>query len=138
MTRFIRLDMKGHWKGTEHCSTFADDPEFWGDETDWEDGISCYKLDGDQAYALENLRYYWMDIVRKRSVEDYKNMQVTIFEGIKVGEGSELEDLAECTKTISESEATELMSLIMDAYDKLQEGDIEEDEYENILNAIQL
>ncbi|AWC39067.1 hypothetical protein CG475_022300 (plasmid) [Bacillus cytotoxicus] len=79
MEQFIRLDMKGNWKGKEHCSSFAGVEEHGIRE----EGISCYRLK-DTAYALESLREYWVDMVG-HTEKDFENMQITIFEGELVG-----------------------------------------------------
>lgn len=128
--RFIRLDMVGHWRGVEHCSTFAMDPDYWGDETNWEEGISCYCLD-DIPYALENLRHYWEDIASMHgNYEQPVKMQITVFAGKTVGTGSDLEDLAICEETLMEFPAQAFMRDIIAAE---EEGDNEKEYKEELI-----
>lgn len=140
MEKFIRLDMKGHWRGTEHCSMFGDATDTvldWnGDELvehpcgEWEPGISCYRLGCDFAYALENLRYYWVEIAGFRTAKDYADMQVTVFEGERIGEGSDGEDTAICHRTLFESDAEPFMSHVLRLYEmKEYEDELSEEEY---------
>lgn len=133
MKRFIRLDMEGHWKGNEHCSTFAMDPEYWGEETDWENGISCYALTKDPAGALENLRYYWEHIAQMRgNYTEPTTMLVTVFEGdLLETNGSDFEEMATCEKTISQFLAQEFMNEIIGAYNRYEYGDDENDAHED-------
>ncbi|MED0708667.1 hypothetical protein P4S91_10545 [Aneurinibacillus aneurinilyticus] len=145
MEKFIRLDMKGHWRGKEHCSSFqgiAGDCWCEGECTcggGWEDGISCYSLKY-TADAVENLRAYWMGIARNTRVSDYENMQVTIFEGERVGVGSDYEDLATCERTILEVDAVPFMKKVLDAYEAFKypydTEEITEDEYNSILEKL--
>jgi len=140
--RFIRLDMKGQWKGTEHRSSIAGSI-FSTEETIWEDGISCYSLN-DKVDAIENLYKYWLEIA-KATLEDFKNMQVTIFEGAHNGYGADGEDLAICTETIKEIDAYQFMKKVYDAKDKLdglyedENGEyieISKEEYNQILESL--
>lgn len=133
MAKFIRIDMKGHWRGTEHASSLNGMAGEW--ENDWEEGISSYSLK-DKAEAIENLREYWMDIAMLTKESDYNDMQITIFEGEKIGEGSDYEDIATCENTVSEIEASEFMSKVLDAYEQLEDEDISEDEYNEILEGL--
>lgn len=135
MKKFIRLDMKGHWRGKDHVSSVCG----MGDEFEgmFEKGISCYCLD-DQAYALDQLRRYWFDIARVTE-DDLENMQVTIFEGEKVGMGSDWEDLATCERTINEFDAKDFMLRIQDAWEEKEwGGDLTEEEYQKFLNELDL
>lgn len=135
MKKFIRLDMKGHWRGKEHVSSVMG----MGEEFDmWEKGISCYELD-DKAYALDQLRNYWFDMA-SITVEDLEGMQVTIFEGYKVdGMGGDWEDLAVCEKTLAEFDAKDFMLKIQELYElKEYDEEITEEEYEQRLNKIEL
>lgn len=141
--RFIRLDMKGQWKGTEHRSSIAGSI-FSTEKTIWEDGISCYNLN-DKVDAIENLYYYWTRIAMA-TLDDFKNMQVTIFEGYKLDTwGADGEDLAICTETIKEIDAYEFMRKVYEAKDKLEglyeneNGEYEEiteEEYREILESL--
>lgn len=143
---FIRLDMKGHWKGIEHKSRFVV-YEYEEDERYLEEGISCYSLENKEE-ALENLYRYWMDVASLSS-SDMQDMQITIFEGEKIGEGSDCEDLATCNKTLKEIDAVEeVFDIIYDAKEKLQGlfyneeledyEEITREEYSEILNSIEL
>lgn len=135
MKTFIRLDMKGQWRGKEHVSSV----QGLGDEYVelFEEGISCYNLD-DKAYALDNLREYWFDTA-SISESDLENMQVTIFEGRLIGQGSDWEDLAECERTIAEFEAKGFMMYIQNLWEQKEwEDELTEEEYEEKLNKIEL
>lgn len=134
MTKFIRLDMKGHWRGAEHVSSVQGMGEEFGL---WEKGISCYNLK-DQGEALANLRNYWFDTAFI-SEEDLENMQITIFEGEQVEtQGSDWEDIAICTRTIKEMDAKEIMLQINALHEDMICGEIDEWEYEEKLNEIEL
>lgn len=104
MKTFIRLDTVGHWLGTEHISSMR------GDGERFESGVSCYEFD---ARYMSDLYNYWINTACIDR-NDVSNMQVTIFEGYKVGEGFELEDCAVCERTIAEIQA-------MPLYDKWKE-----------------
>lgn len=136
MQKFIRLDMKGHWRGKEHVSSVGVSSFVDGHE-DFEDGISCYRLN-DQAEALKSLLDYWTDIAMLKSAEDFKDLQITIFEGELVGEGADYEDLATCERTIAEIDAKPIMEQILEPYFEEKYGDMEEEELEEILNNVEL
>lgn len=140
MEKFIRIDVKGHWKGTEHCSTLAMDPDFFGDETRWEEGISCYTFEFGKADALENLRKYWVGIVGDDEASLYKDKQITIFKGEDLGiEGADYENMATCTNTLKELEAVHIMQQVIEAWERWEiDQEIDEDEYMDILNNIEL
>jgi hypothetical protein len=141
--RFIRIDQKGTWRGKEHRSCIAGSV-FTTEETIWEDGISCYNLN-DKVDAIENLYNYWTRIAMA-TLEDFKDMDVTIFEGYKLDTwGADGEDLAICTKTIIEADAYEFMKKVYDAKYKLEglyeneNGEYEEiteKEYREILQSL--
>ena len=133
--RFIRIDWKGEWRGEEHNS-FAVLPE----EEFAEAGISCYRITRwGKADAIERLRGYLMDIVMDNRPEDYDKRQITIFDGYRIGEGSDHEDIALCEKTIAEIEARPVMEKVFELYDRY---DIEEEltgqEYMTELEKINL
>lgn len=140
---FIRIDQKGTWRGTEHRSCVAGSV-FSTEETIWENGISCYRLDN-KVEAIESLYKYWTEIAMVR-LEDFKDMQVTIFEGAHNGYGADGEDLANCTETIKEIDAYEFMRKVYEAKDKLEglyknengeyEDEITEEEYREILESL--
>lgn len=139
LQKFIRIDMKGHWRGTEHRSSVQGLAEELGL---WEQGISCYQIGDNIAEALENLREYWTDIASCR-IEDFKDFQITIFEGELLPEkGSDWEDLATCERTLFELEAYPIMKAVIEAHERIctfgepDEDEITEEEYEEILSRL--
>lgn len=141
--KFIRIDTKGEWLGQKHISSIAGLGKFADvEDVTWEEGISCYSLEN-QAEGIENLRKYWFEYLGNR-LSDLEDMQVTIFEGDPVKEngmpvlGADGEDLAVCTKTIAEIDAVEFMKKVCEAYDKLIMEEITEEEYEELLNGMEL
>ena len=156
MDKFIRLDEIGTWKGTEHISKTSVYDGNYDEELDAEDGnvygkmengISCYKIyENDKTSAIEELYRYW-DEVANFNLNEYKNFQVTIFEGIKQDEwGSDGEDLAICRNTIIQLDAYEFMKTVAEAKEKVEgyfynkETDdfeeIEDEEYRQILSSL--
>ena len=131
MMLFIRLDMKGHWRGREHRSSQLG----LGDEFPglWENGVSCYSLD-DPAWALDRLRWYWYTVAMIRD-DDLDRFQITIFRGKKVGEGSDGEDLATVDETIAEMPA-DVLADINDLYWAHYWNEIAEQEYFQRLNEL--
>lgn len=147
MEKFIRLDQKGHWRGTEHRSMLADPTETYIEYDDdgefevsggkWESGISCYHLGDDVAYAIDRLRWYWMNVAMMKDASDYAGMQVTIFEGERIGEGSDGEDTATCSRTIAEFDAEPFMEQIIKTWKQMEyDEEIDEEEYKNILEKL--
>lgn len=127
------MDMKGHWRDANHISRIANIETL-------EEGISCYSLD-DKLEAIENLYRYWIEVA-SATEEDFKNMQVTIFEGEKLDKwGSDGEDLAICTKTIKIIEAIDFINKLesakakLEAYEEEWEDDeqITKEQYDEIL-----
>lgn len=136
MKKFIRLDMKGEWRGTEHVSSIGVSSFVSGHEQ-FEEGVSCYKLDN-QAEALNDLREYWFETA-SITESDLENMQITIFEGELLDKwGSDGEDLAICKRTLKEIDAKEIMIKVDELYWDMEYGDITEEEYEKELNKIEL
>jgi len=134
MAKFIRIDMKGHWRGTAHRSSLAGVEE----HGIWEEGVSCYKMNN-QADALKDLLWYWTHIAGNTRPEDYANLQITIFEGEELdAEGSDGEQMAICTRTIAEIDAQPIMELILEPYFRAGWEEITEDELDKILNSIYL
>ena len=119
MEKFIRLDIKGTWKGVEHRSHFAS-YEYEEDDRYLENGISCYYA---TVNGIEDLFYYWTEHT-SLSYEDLKNMQLTIFEGEYSGIGSDGEELAWCKSTVKEIEAYDWYKAIEKAKEM---ADIDED-----------
>ena len=149
MTKFIRLDMNGHWKGAEHrssvqgradecyCFDLGQDECTCDTSNFFEEGISCYVLNN-QSQALESLRNYWYEIA-SNTVSDYKNMQITIFEGERLeSDGSDAEDMATCNKTLIEIPAHNIFSKIYEAREQLNGEEINEEAYNKILNGLEL
>lgn len=133
--KFIRIDMKGHWRGTEHRSSLPGVEE----HGIWEEGISCYRFEPSQADALKDLLWYWTHIVCNTKPEDYADLQITVFEGEELGAiGSDWEEIATCTKTIAEIDAQPIMEIILEPYFQADCGEITEDELDEILNNIDL
>ncbi len=132
MEKFIRIDVIGEWRGVEHRSSLNG----LADESAFENGVSCYSLRR-PAMAIENLRSYWVDNCNKDVASDYEGLQVTIFEGEKLeGVGADWEDIAGCNKTTAELDAVVFMSKVLDAHEQMEDGDISEDEYEEILEGL--
>lgn len=138
MEKFIRIDTIGEWRGKEHRSSLGGLAGEWDNEiglSTWEDGISCFSLKN-KAEGIENLRYYWMDYVGNKRISDYKNMQITIFEGEKIGMGSDWEDIATCEKTLAELDAVEFMGKVFEAHERFEDEEITEEEYNKILENL--
>jgi len=136
MTKFIRIDEKGTWRGNEHRSCFAGTVFTQAeDDIKWEDGISCYSLD-DIVEAIENLSSYWNHHVGLK-LKEYDKMQITIFEGEKIKSyGFDGEDLAICNKTICEIEAKPFMKKFLELEEDFDFEDITEDEYIKEINKL--
>lgn len=123
---FIRLDTKGHWKGTKHVSSLQgqagncvcfEEHCICGANESWESGISCYEMrKSDLLSTFEDLLDYWIKIASLQDVEDYKDMQVTVFEGRMIGRGADGEDTAECVRTLAEVDAQPIMKILLDPY----------------------
>lgn len=140
MAIFIRLDLKGHWRGTEHRSSIQGmGDEFGG----WEEGISCYKIeDGDIFEAFSKLKEYWEDIAMMQ-LDDYKRMQVTVFEGDLVlnsdghrKPGADMEDLAIYKKTLLETDAFPIFQKVAEIEETYWDGDIDETERDERIRKI--
>lgn len=140
LQKFIRIDEKGHWRGTEHRSSvqgLADMCVCYETECicdHWEPGISCYQIGDDIAEALENLREYWEEHkgIGLVFIDWYKDLQITIFEGeLLPVKGSDWEDLATCERTLFELEAYPIMKAVIEAHEKIRTyGEPDEDEVE--------
>ena len=137
MERYIRLDVKGTWRGIEHRSHFAA-YDYTEDERDLEHGVSCYKADADGVKSLYDYARNHM------SITTGEGMQLTVFEGQHSGIGSDYEELAWCTKTISETDAEIWFDKMYEAEEKLNgdyyneelddyEDEISEEEYEELI-----
>ena len=134
MTKFIRLDIKGEWMGTEHRSSMQGLGE---DAAYFEDGVSCYDLTR-KGMALESLFEYWNDVAMLR-IDDYADMQITIFEGDKLdSQGSDWEDMAICTKTLVEMDAIDVMKRVSELYEMHELDDIDYDEFLEELEKIDI
>ena len=139
--KFIRIDEKGEWRGVEHVSSLNGmGGECWceggctcGDN--WEEGISCYKLDN-IAEALENIRAYWVEEVGL-SIEDFKTKQITIFEGELLDTvGADWEDLATCDRTLFEFDAYDIMKAVIEKHSEYNYDEITKEEYEEFLTNL--
>ena len=131
LPRFIRIDMKGHWRGKEHRSSLSGVEE----HGIWEEGISCYSFEFGQAEALKDLLWYWTHIVGNTEPKDYKDLQITIFEGEELdAQGSDGEQMAICTRTIAELDAEPIMEKILEPYFQTDN----EEELDEILENINL
>jgi len=115
--KFIRIDKMGTWKGNNHISSFATYDGTYDNNLDnentygyMENGISCYRVDNNINEGIEDLYNYWNNVAMWCTAEEYKSFQVTIFEGEKVGIGSDYEDIATCNKTLKEINAYDFMS----------------------------
>lgn len=129
-TLFIRIDVKGKWKGSEHRSTGA-----WDfDREDEHNGVSCYRVD--RGWGVEQLRKYWTEYNMLRKIEEYTDKQVTIFEGTLTGDGPDFEDIAICEKTLAEVDAAEFMKKVFEVEEEFTYGDINENEYHEKLNEL--
>lgn len=132
MKTFIRLDQVGHWRGTEHVSSFlgaGDDIESLNSDAEllgvpggvyFEDGISCYELDEDGVADLYN---YWI-VLAGISEDMIKNMQVTVFRGELNGYGTDGECVATCAETVKEFPAT----IIFEKWQEMQQRWFDDDE----------
>lgn len=128
MATFVRLDVKGTWMGTNHKSALGnEDEEHYAEEG----GISCYRLDRHPAEALKDLFNYW-EYIASFDIKngDYKNMQVTVFEGDLAGTGSDMEEIATCAETLNEFDAQPFMQAISDAKFDFDMKDITREEYD--------
>ena len=137
MKKFVRLDTVGEWRGTEHVSSVGVSSFVSGHEQ-FEEGVSCYELSNDgPAHAFESLFEYWNDTVMLK-VNDYKNMQITVFEGEQIdGMGSDYEDLAICKRTIKEVPAYDIMKELIETYYEYHDYDeLTDEEYINRMNDI--
>lgn len=119
MNKFIRLDIKGTWKGVDHQSRTSG----WFYEEDdmfLEDGVSCYYANVEGVRDLYDYSQENMSL----SYDDYKNMNVTIFEGEYSGKGADGEELAWCTRTVKQIEAFEWVQKVEKA---IEMSDIDDD-----------
>ena len=134
MEKFIRVDTIGQWRDTEHRSFIGGDCY---DDKMSEKGISCYNLEN-IVEGIENLYHYWFKFCLA-DVSSFEGSQITIFEGEHTGEyGYDKEDLATCNKTLIEIPAHDIFSKIYEAYERLNCEEINEQEYKEILNGLEL
>jgi len=131
MATFIRIDIKGEWRGSQHLSG-------WNEETgELHEGASCYRIDDDVVHGIENLWNYWTTYASTSySPSDFQDKQITIFEGEKVGEGPDGEDLAVSTRTVREIDALPFMEKLNDLIDRHEFEDISDDEYKAELEKL--
>ena len=130
MEKYIRLDVKGTWKGNEHQSRSA---AWYYDEDDkyLENGVSCYKLDVD---GFKDLWVYATDHMSIRNEKEAERFQITVFNGEHSGKGSDGEELAWCKETITETDFLPIFKKLC-ILDIRQEGYYNEeiDDYEDEL-----
>ena len=130
MEKYIRLDVKGTWKGNEHQSRFA---AWYYDEDDkyLENGVSCYKFDID---GFKDLWEYATDHMSIRNEKEAERFQITVFKGEHSGKGSDGEELAWCKETITETDFLPIFKKLC-ILDMRQEGYYNEelDDYEDEL-----
>ena len=117
MKRFIRFDVKGTWMGRDHISTA-------GDGYYEEPGISCYRFD---AEGVKNLIRYWREYCSNYRVEDYVDMQLTVFAGEYVGWGTDAEDCATCEETLAELDGAEFYKMFLNLENRWFNEEITED-----------
>src|SRR5690625_4196260 len=136
--KFIRIDMKGHWRGNEHQSSVGVSSFVEGHEM-FEEGISCYDMTR-KGMALDSLYEYWREIAMKHDAEEYEGMQITIFEGEKLDvDGADGEDIAVCERTLAEIDAVEIMEQIVELYERHEyDQELDYDEYLEELEKIEL
>lgn len=126
MNKFIRIDRKGHWRDTEHRSRIANTGDDFDCELILEAGISCFEAN---VEGIESLYDYCMNYM-SLEVTDYPNFQLTIFEGEKVGYGTDGEDIARCIKTLDVKELEPFIDAIYDLKDAVEYDDMEREEFE--------
>lgn len=129
MQKFIRIDARGEWKDKKHISSST--------AGSVHEGASCYRIDDDVVYGVENLWSYWTTYASTHyNPSDFKNKQITIFEGEKVGEGPDGEDLAVSTRTVREIDALPFMEKLNDLIDRHEFEEISDDEYKAELEGL--
>ena len=128
MQKFIRIDIKGEWKDKKHISSSTSGTVH--------EGVSCYSLE-DIVDGIESLWRYWTTYANNvYRPEDFEDKQITIFEGEKVGDGPDGEELAVCTKTIREIDALPFMEKLNDLIDQHEFEEISDDEYKKELEKL--
>jgi len=133
--RFIRLDRKGTWRGVFHRSSVIAPVVAGGTP---EGGVSCYSMmPHGKGEALHNLVSYFFKIGNRTTPEEYADMQVTVFDGFKIGEGSDYEDIALPVDTIAELDAEPIMEEVLELYEDYElMGDISRNEYLQGLDGV--
>lgn len=115
MKTYIRLDQIGSWKGVEHNSSMNG----MGEETYFEGGVSCYELNDD---GMAMLYRYWVEVA-SFDAQDAERYQITIFNGVEVGMGSDYEVIAEVIETVKEIPAKALYEKWMELDDRYYEDE---------------
>ena len=129
MQKFIRIDVKGEWKDKKHISSSTAGTVH--------EGASCYRIDDDVVHGIENLWYYWTTYASTSyNPSDFEDKQITIFEGEKVGEGPDGEDIAISTRTIKEIDAVPFMNKLSELIDCHEFDDISDNEYKAELEKL--
>jgi len=128
MATFIRIDVKGQWKDKKHISSSTAGVVH--------EGASCYSLE-DIVDGIERLWKYWTEYASTYyDPNEFKNKQITIFEGEKVGDGPDGEDLAVSTRTVREIDALQFMNKLYDLIDQHEFEEITTEEYKAELEKL--
>ena len=129
MKTFIRIDIKGKWRNKEHISSST--------SGSIHEGASCYRIDDDIVHGVENLWSYWTTYASTHyNPSDFEDKQITIFEGEKVGEGPDGEDLAVSKRTIKEIDAVPFMNKLSELIDQHEFEEITTEEYKKELEKL--
>jgi len=129
MQKFIRIDIKGRWKDKKHISSSTAGAVH--------EGASCYRIDDDVVHGVENLWSYWTTYASTHyNPSDFKDKQITIFEGEKVEDGPDGEDIAVSKRTIKEIDAVPFMNKLSELIDQHEFEEISDDEYKKELEKL--
>ena len=128
MATFIRIDIKGEWKDKKHISSSTAGAVH--------EGASSYSLE-DIVDGIESLWKYWTEYTSTSyNPSDFEDKQITIFEGEKVGEGPDGEDIAISKRTIKEIDAVPFMEKLSELIDQHEFEEISDDEYKKELEKL--
>ena len=128
MKKFIRIDVKGEWKDKKHISSSTAGAVH--------EGASSYSLE-DIVDGIESLWKYWTEYTSTSyNPSDFEDKQITIFEGEKVGEGPDGEDIAISTRTVREIDALQFMNKLYDLIDQYEFEEITTEEYKAELEKL--
>lgn len=128
MQKFIRIDIKGEWKDKKHISGSTAGAVH--------EGASCYSLE-DIVDGIERFWKYWTEYASTYyDPNEFKNKQITIFEGEKVGEGPDGEDIAISKRTTKEIDAVPFMNKLSELIDCYEFEEISDDKYKAELEKL--